>query len=462
MIIATVILSVLFLLSITAIYILMRRLTAARISETSATEKAAALTENLRQAESASEKLQESLKLSEERIAEALAETAASREATIKAEMATEQVKQQLETERQLYAQQQETLRQQQEQLAKQTESNFRLMAGEILKQQSASLRETNDQRMGELLSPLKEEIDKFSRQVSECYSNEARERFSLQQRIKELIEANLSIGKEAKELSAALRGNSKKQGDWGELVLENILENSGLRKGHEFTVQQQSDEYGSSIRDEEGRGLRPDVIVHCPDGHAMIIDSKVSLTAFIDFVNSEDDEKREEYGRQHLASVVKHIQELSAKNYQDYIGKNKLDFVIMFIPNEAAYSAALTLEPSIWQKAYDKRVLIVSPTQLVGTLRLINQLWSHDRQTRNAIEIAEKSGQMYDKFVGFVTDMEKIEKSLNASQAAYAEAMKKLRSGRGNLISRAESLKELGIKASKKLREAEESDDQA
>ncbi len=265
----------------------------------------------------------------------------------------------------------------------------------------------------------------------------------------------------QAKELTTALRGNSKKQGDWGELVLESILENSGLRRGEEFTVQQQSDDLGHALRDEDGRGLRPDVVVHYPGGRAMVIDSKVSLTAFVDFVNCEDAGLQEQHGKRHLQSVIKHINELSAKNYQNYVGTEKLDFVMMFIPNEAAYSAAMTLDPTLWQKAYDKRVLIASPTQLVGSLRLIKQLWSHDRQTRNAIEIAEKSGQMYDKFVGFLTDMEKIEKSLASTQSAYDNAMKKLYTGTGNLISRAEKLRELGIKTTKKLASRNQSDEE-
>lgn len=348
-----------------------------------------------------------------------------------------------------------------QKQLLQQSEANFRLMANDIMERHTATMRQQNEQRLGEILTPLKENIDKFRHDVSECYSAEARERFSLQERIKELIETNNNIGREAKELTTALRGNSKKQGDWGELVLESILENSGLRRGEEFTVQQQSDDLGHALRDEDGRGLRPDVVVHYPGGRAMVIDSKVSLTAFVDFVNCEDADLQEQHGKRHLQSVIKHINELSAKNYQNYVGTEKLDFVMMFIPNEAAYSAAMTLDPTLWQKAYDKRVLIASPTQLVGSLRLIKQLWSHDRQTRNAIEIAEKSGQMYDKFVGFLTDMEKIEKSLASTQSAYDNAMKKLYTGTGNLISRAEKLRELGIKTTKKLASRNQSDEE-
>lgn len=349
---------------------------------------------------------------------------------------------------------------QQQREMLKQNEANFKVLANDIMERHSTTLREQNEQRIGEILKPLKENIDRFRDDVNKCYNSEARERFSLQEKIKDLIEANNNIGREARELATALRGNSKKQGDWGEFVLESILERSGLRKGEEFTVQETTGADGATLRDDEGRLLRPDVVVHYPDGRAMVIDSKVSLTAFTDYVNAEDPERQDAYGKLHLASVVKHINELSDKKYQDYVGRERLDFVMMFIPNEGAYSAAMTLDPTLWQKAYDKRVLIVSPTQLIGSLRLISQLWSHDRQTRNAIDIAEKSGQMYDKFVGFVTDMERIEKGLTAARTAYDGAMNKLRDGRGNLITRAENLRKLGVKASKRLRDASAGDD--
>lgn len=375
------------------------------------------------------------------------------KESRIRMEAEVSRLQQQIEADNRRHEEERRHSIEEQQKIMQQSEANFKILANEIMQRHTTSLREQNEQRLGEILTPLKENIDQFRRDVSQCYSNEARERFSLQEKIKELIEANNSIGREAKELATALRGNSKKQGDWGELVLESILENSGLRKGEEFYVQQQNDE-GVAIHDNSGRGLRPDVIVRCPDGKSMIIDSKVSLTAFVDYVNSDDPAQQEQYGKLHLASVTKHINELSDKNYQDYFGKEKLDFVMMFIPNEGAYSAAMTLDPSLWQKAYDKRVLIVSPTQLVGSLRLISQLWSHDRQTRNAIEIAEKSGQMYDKFVGFIDDMERIDKNLAATRVAYDNAFKKLKEGKGNLINRAQTLRELGVKASKKLRE--------
>lgn len=344
-----------------------------------------------------------------------------------------------------------------QEAILKQTENRFRVLANEILKNQATEMQTRNAADIGHLLNPLKDDIERFRRDVTNFYSKESAERFSLQEKIKDLIEANQTIGKEARELSTALRGNSKIQGDWGELILEQILENSGLRKGEEFEVQMQRDEEGNALQDESGHGLRPDVVVRYPGDKVMVIDSKVSLTAFVDYVNADTQEDRERYGKLHLASVMKHISELSEKKYQDYVGKEKLDFVMMFVPNEGAYSAALTLDPGLWQKAYDKRVLIVSPTQLVASLKIVAQLWRHDRQTRNAIDIAERSGAMYDKFVGFVQDMEKIEKSINATQTAYTSAMKKLRDGTGSLITRAEKLRELGVKASKRLPKGDE-----
>ncbi len=364
-------------------------------------------------------------------------------------EMNTRTLRQQEELARQTIAAQEEAL--------KQSETRFQVLADKILKSQTSEMQARNAMDISRILTPLKDDIDKFRRDVTSFYSKESAERFSLQEKIKDLIETNMTIGKEARELSTALRGNSKIQGDWGELILEQILENSGLRKGEEFEVQLQHDAQGRPLQDESGHGLRPDVVVHYPGDKAMVIDSKVSLTAFVDYVNAEDSAEREKFGKMHLASVMKHISELGQKNYQDYVGKEKLDFVMMFVPNESAYSAAMTLDPGLWQKAYDKRVLIVSPTQLVASLKIVAQLWSHDRQTRNAIDIAEKSGAMYDKFVGFVQDMEKIEKTLNSTRQAYDSAMKKLRDGTGSLITRAEKLRELGIKTAKRLPQNQE-----
>ena len=326
-------------------------------------------------------------------------------------------------------------------------------MANEILKQSTETLRDENTQRLGLLINPLREQIEGFKRQVSETYSSEARERFSLQQRIKELIDVNNTIGKEARELSSALRGNTRTQGAWGEMVLETILERSGLRKGEEFTVQQTEDENGNALRDESGRALRPDVVINYPEGRVMVIDSKVSLTAFVDYMNTDDENARKIAAKAHLDSVNKHIAELAAKNYHDYVGTDKLDFTVMFIPNEAAYSTAMTLDPGLWQKAFDRHVIVVSPTQLIGLLRLVAQIWNQDRQTRNALEIAEKAGAMYDKFVGLTEDLARVANSISSAQKTCDSAIGKLSRGRGNLVGRAQELRDLGAKTKKQLK---------
>ncbi len=338
------------------------------------------------------------------------------------------------------------------EKIAHDSELRFQNIANEILTTNSRIFKEQNETRLNEILAPLKENIDQFRRTISENYSTEAKERFSLQDKIKELIELNQTIGKEAKELTLALKGNTKVQGDWGEMILENILEKSGLQKDREYKVQPTKDENGKTLRDENGNTLRPDIVVYYPGSKYVVIDSKVSLNAYISYINAENREEQNEYAKQHLLSIRKHIIELRDRKYQDYIGEGKTDFVMMFIPNEAAYITAMQLDAKLWQDAYDARVLLVSPTQLISALRLISQLWSHDRQTRNAIEIATAGGKMYDKLAGFIEDMHMIETKLNQAHNAYTEAMKKLSEGKGNLLSHAEKMQALGAKAKKAL----------
>lgn len=330
--------------------------------------------------------------------------------------------------------------------------SQFKVLANEILRQNSADFKAANEEKLNQILAPLKVNLEEFKKTVTDTYNNEARERFSLQERIKELVELNQTISREARELSEALKGNSKVQGDWGEMVLESILEKSGLQKGEEYFIQVTTDQSGNTIRNEEGKNLRPDVVVKYPDGRYVIIDSKVSLKAFVDYVNADSEEDKKQYAMRHLRSVRSHIDELAKKNYQEYIGEAKLDFVMMFIPNEPAYIAAMRLDPALWQDAFDNKVLIVSPTHLVSVLRLIEQLWSRDRYAKNAIKIAEEAGKMYDKFADFTSDMEKIDKALTATQKAYNDAMNKLTVGKGNLVSRAQKMQSLGVKASKQL----------
>lgn len=343
----------------------------------------------------------------------------------------------------------QEEKRKEQEQLL---ESRFKNLANDILRQNTADLKSQNEERLLEILAPLRNNIDDFRKAVTDTYNNEARERFSLSERIKELVDLNQSISRQARELSEALRGDSKVQGDWGEMVLESILERSGLQKGVEYITQVTTDSAGNALRNEDGSLLRPDVVVKYPDGRFVVIDSKVSLTAFVDYANADNDEVREGAAMRHVRSVKKHVDELARKRYQEYVGEAKLDFVMMFIPNEPAYIAAMRLDPGLWQEAYDRQVLIVSPTHLVSGLKLIAQLWSRDRHTKNAITIAEEAGKMYDKFADFTKDMERIEKALGSTRKAYDDAMTKLTTGTGNLMNRALNLQKLGVKASKQL----------
>lgn len=331
------------------------------------------------------------------------------------------------------------------EKLNKENELRFKNLAGEILHHNTIAFKEQNETRLNEILTPLKENIEQFKKTISDSYSAESRERFSLQERIKELIELNQTIGKEAKDLTLALKGNSKTQGDWGEMILENILEKSGLEKGREFHVQK-------ATYDENGKRLIADVVICYPDGRKVIIDSKVSLNAYIDIVNCDNPNDLKVHQKKHIQSIRNHINELKTKKYQDYIGTDKAEFIMIFIPNEGAYICAMQLDSTLWQEAYDNRVLLISPTHLISALKLIEQLWRHDRQTKNAIEIATESGKMYDKFVGFVEDMKSIERAINNAQASYNGAMTKLKYGRGNLIDKATKLKEMGAKASKAL----------
>ncbi len=336
---------------------------------------------------------------------------------------------------------------------AKIAEERFKNLANEILRQNTSDLKMQNRETLSEILNPLRENIEDFKKTVTDTYNNESRERFSLSERIKELVSLNQSISKQAKDLSDALRGDSKIQGDWGEMILESILEKSGLQKGEEYFTQVTTDEHGNTVRNEEGSLLRPDVVVKYPDGRFVVIDSKVSLTAFVEYSNAESDDERQAAATRHVRSVKSHVEELARKQYQDYVGgESKLDFVMMFIPNEPAYIAAMRLDPMLWQTAYDRHVLIVSPTHLVSGLKLIAQLWSRDRHTKNALAIAEEAGKMYDKFADFTKDMEKIDKSIGSVKKTYDDAMNKLSTGTGNLVNRAKKLRELGVKAKKQL----------
>ncbi|MGL5773703.1 MAG: DNA recombination protein RmuC [Bacteroidales bacterium] len=329
--------------------------------------------------------------------------------------------------------------------------NEFKWMAQEILEEKSRKFTETNKVNIQQLLGPLAEKITEFRSQVEEAYGKEAKERFSLQSSIKELVELNSRISEEANNLSKALRGDSKIQGDWGEMILESILEKSGLRKGEGyFTQEYLKDSTNKHLFNDLGQRMRPDVIVVYPDERKVIIDSKVSLTAYLRYQEAVSAEDQAKAMADNLVSVKRHIQELSTKSYDDF--NQSLDFVMMFIPNEGAYLLAMKADPSLWSYAYDRRIVLVSPTHLITALKLISDLWKREYQNRNALDIANRGGLLYDKFVTFVEHMRKIGDSLDKTQKSYDSAIRSLSDGNGNLISQAQQLKELGVKAKKTL----------
>lgn len=335
------------------------------------------------------------------------------------------------------------------------TKAQFKSLAADIFSSQSEKFKEANETRLSEILNPLKEDIKDFKRRVDDTYMNSSKERTLLCEQMKRLMELNMSIGKEARDLTEALSGNTKVQGDWGEMVLETILVKSGLVEGENYFVQRTKNDDGTQIKNDDNGRLRPDVVVALPDKKCIVIDSKVSLTAYVNYINADNEDDRQRFGKAHLLSVRSHLKELETKRYQDFVGvgnDDRIDYVLMFIPNEHAYMAAMTLDNNLWMEAYEKRVVIISPAHVISTLRLIAQLWTRDKQTKNALKIAEEGGKLYDKFVGFVNDMQTIEQSLGKANEAYASAMSKLHTGRGCIVSKVENLKKLGAKTSKTL----------
>ena len=335
------------------------------------------------------------------------------------------------------------------------TKAQFKSLAADIFSSQSEKFKEANETRLSEILNPLKEDIKDFKRRVDDTYMNSSKERTLLGEQMKRLMELNMSIGKEARDLTEALSGNTKVQGDWGEMVLETILVKSGLVEGENYFVQRTKNDDGTQIKNDDNGRLRPDVVVALPDKKCIVIDSKVSLTAYVNYINGDNDDDRQRFGKAHLLSVRSHLKELETKRYQDFVGvgnDDRIDYVLMFIPNEHAYMAAMTLDNNLWMEAYEKRVVIISPAHVISTLRLIAQLWTRDKQTKNALKIAEEGGKLYDKFVGFVNDMQTVEQSLGKASEAYASAMSKLHTGRGCIVSKVENLKKLGAKTSKTL----------
>lgn len=341
-----------------------------------------------------------------------------------------------------------EKLSLQKEELEKMQEKftkEFKLVANEVLKQNSQEFSKAHQKELDSILNPLKENIKSFETKVEERYVKSRDEQLSLKHQIKSLTELNNALNEQAQNLTDALKGENKTQGNWGELVLERILESSGLIKGEEYETQ-------FSDTNADQKRIQPDVIIKLPDDKHIIVDSKVSLVAYERLVNAEDQTERENHIKSHLISIKSHIKQLSEKNYQSGIGLNSPDFVLLFIPIEPSFTVAAQYDPELFTYAWDKKVVIVSPTTLLATLRTIASVWKHERQTKNAIEIADRAGRLYDKFKSFVDDMQKIEKGLSTAQNAYDDAFNKLSSGKGNLVNRAENIKELGAKATKSL----------
>jgi DNA recombination protein RmuC len=321
----------------------------------------------------------------------------------------------------------------------------FQNVANKLFDEKSHRMVETNRSNLDVLLNPLKENIKAFEEKVDKVYNMEAAERNTLKGVISQLMELNQLISNEAQNLTKALKGDSKKQGNWGEVILERVLERSGLVRDREYRIQ-------ASLVGLDGNRLQPDVIIDLPDEKHLVIDSKVSLVAYERLVNCETEEDRKFYSKAHVESIRNHVNGLSSKNYHDLYQINSPDFVLLFIPIESSFSFAVQIDGELFADAWDKRVVIVSPSTLLATLRTIASIWKQERQNRNVLEIARLSGAMYDKFVGFVGDMESIGKNIKQSQTAYDSAINKLVNGNGNLTITAEKIKSLGAKANKQL----------
>lgn len=334
------------------------------------------------------------------------------------------------------------------EELNKKFTTEFENIANKIFDTKTQKLTDLNKENIKVILEPLGKNIEDFKKQVDDAYKAESNERFSLGKEVKKLSELNQLLGEEAKNLTKALKGESKTQGRWGEVILETILDKSGLRKGEEYFMEYQLfDKDGKALRSEaEGKKMRPDALVMYPDNRHIIIDAKVSLNAFIRFTEATDTELQKTELQDHVNAVKAHINELSKKAYDDY--DKTLDFVMMFIPNEPAYIAAMQGEVDLWNYAYDRRILLISPTNLIASLKLMVDLWKREYQNQNAQKIADRGAKLYEKIVGFINNMESIGGFLDRAQDKYNEAYKQLTAGNGNMVSQATQLKELGLKS--------------
>jgi DNA recombination protein RmuC len=371
---------------------------------------------------------------SEGRIQQLSISTEESRVIAAALEAKQKSIEDQLQQEKDTHAQKQQELKEQLE-----------LMGKDLVRQGSSVLKTENEEKLNAILEPLKERINAFEKEVREANRLGTERHVSMEAVIKTLSEQHSKMNSTAQNLVDALRGEQKIQGDWGELALERILEASGLEKNREYFIQ-------NSFKDAEGNHLRPDVIIQLPDNKQIIVDSKVSLKAFEQFINESDEQKRKPLLQQHIQSVKTHVKQLSEKDYTQIPEINSPDFVLLFIPLESSFALAMKEEPALYQHAWDKKIVIVTPSTLLATLKTVGSIWKQELQTRNAKEIAEQAGRLYDKFVGFVVDMEKIGVKQREAANVYDAAMNKLNTGNGNLIRSAEKLKKLGVKSAKNL----------
>jgi len=321
----------------------------------------------------------------------------------------------------------------------------FENLATRILKQNTQEFSLSNQKNINEVLDPLRRRIESFEKTVSETYQKNLKDQVDLKAEIKNLHELNTKLSEEANNLTRALRSDTKKQGNWGELVLERLLERSGLIRGVEYIIQE-------TFRNEKGEMIRPDVTIRLPENKHIIIDSKVSLIAYEAFINSETDQQKEKFLKAHVESVKEHVKSLAEKNYQMAEKLDSPDFVLLFMPLESAFSLAIQQQPDLFSFAWEKKIVIVSPTTLLATLMTVGSIWKHEKQTRNALEIARQGGRLYDKFVSFLADLENLGRQIEKSRQTYLEAHKKLSSGSGNIIGKVRILQDLGAKTSKEL----------
>jgi DNA recombination protein RmuC len=327
----------------------------------------------------------------------------------------------------------------------KELQIQFENLANQIFEEKTRAFADQSKANLATILTPFKEKISEFEKKVTEVYTSEGKERHSLIKEVQRLQQLNQQISEDADNLTRALKGDTQTQGAWGEIILERILEESGLRKGSEYDAQ-------GGFRDSDGKLLKPDVIVHLPEEKEIIIDSKVSLVAYERYIKAESEEEKEQAVKEHLISINAHLKSLESKKYDELPGVKSLDFVLMFIPVESAFMLAIEKDNEIFRKAFDQNIMIVSPSTLLVTLRTIENIWRYEHQNKNALEIADRAKKLHEKFVGFVEDLEKVGAQLEGTRKTYDAARNKLVSGRGNLISQTETLIDLGVKSRKQL----------